>query len=97
LIRNSDSYTLSTPRCDDVLALKKREGWANYLPRPGAEGWLVLVKGVEAECRPGQGGPSRELGRGFAGWMCLMDGVGRTIDFSEVALTEGREQSRTGQ
>ena len=80
-----------------MLAVKKRESCANYLLRPGAEGWLVLVKGVEAKRRPGQGGPSRELGRGFAGWMCLMDGVGRTIDFSGVALTEGRGQSRTGQ
>ena len=80
-----------------MLAVKKRESWANYLLRPGAEGWLVLVKGVEAKRRPGQGGPSRELGRGFAGSMCLMDGVGRTIDFSGVALTEGRGQSRTGQ
>ena len=57
----------------------------------------MLVKGLEAELRPGQGGPSRELDRGFAAWICLMDGVGRSIDFSGVALTEGRGQSRTGQ
>lgn len=84
-------------RCYEALALKKREGWANCLLRPGAEGRLVLVKGLEAECRPGQRGPGRELGRGFSGWMHLMAGVGRTIDFSGVALMEGRGQSRTGQ